>query len=128
MNLKTNRTPINANLNPAQAGLVERVLVVDKRLFKLNEEMIMSDGHCWDDNDLSTCLRCGDKDWMADDVCSKKNKAVKSYEQYCPLCERLLTAINIKEVGDGSNFGYLFVHDDVFHDDDAIEAIDNGVN
>ena len=26
--------------------------------------------HEWDDN-LETCIKCGDKDWMADDVCSE---------------------------------------------------------
>lgn len=47
---------------------------------------------------------------------------------YCPICQRTLTAINIDEVARGEDDGYIFVHDSVVHDDDAIDALENGVN
>ena len=30
--------------------------------------------HVWGGTDLSTCELCGDKDWMADDECSKRKE------------------------------------------------------
>ena len=42
------------------------------------QEKKSKSSHEWDD-DLSTCIKCGDKDWMADKYCSesKLNKESK---------------------------------------------------
>ena len=52
---------------------------------------------------------------------------LKDYEQYCPICARVIVAENIEDVENGEHDGYLFVHDDIVHDDDDIDALVNGV-
>ena len=52
---------------------------------------------------------------------------LKDYEQYCPICQRVIVAENIEDVESGEHDGYLFVHDDIVHDDDDIDALANGV-
>lgn len=47
---------------------------------------------------------------------------------YCPICQHTLTAINIDEVASGEHSDYIFVHDNVAHDDDDIDALKNGIN
>ena len=88
---------------------------------------MLDGGHYWDDCG-QTCLRCGDKDWMADRCCSNYKKVVKPWEQYCPLCSRMITASNIKEVEDLDHDGYAFVHDDIPHTDAEIDALAYGIN
>ncbi len=39
-------------------------------------------------------------------------------KQYCPFCQRDIEASNIDEVESGEHEGYIFVHDDVPHDED----------
>ena len=51
----------------------------------------------------------------------------KDGEKYCPICARVIVAENIEEVESGEHDGYLFVHDDIVHDDDDIDALANGV-
>ena len=51
----------------------------------------------------------------------------KDGEKYCPICARVIVAENIKKVESGEHDGYLFVHDDIVHDDDDIDALANGV-
>lgn len=47
---------------------------------------------------------------------------------YCPVCGRYLTAINVDDVESGVADGYVFVHDDIEHSDDDINALANGIN
>jgi hypothetical protein len=47
--------------------------------------------------------------------------------QYCPVCGRTIEASNREEVKSGEHEGYLFVHDDIVHDDSDIEALERGV-
>ncbi len=51
----------------------------------------------------------------------------KDVEKYCPICARVIVAENIEEVESGEHDSYLFVHDDIVHDDDDIDALENGV-
>ena len=51
----------------------------------------------------------------------------KDSEKYCPICGRTIVAVNIEDVESGEHDGYLFVHDDIVHDDDDIDALENGV-
>lgn len=46
---------------------------------------------------------------------------------YCPICSRSITAENVTEVNSGEQDSYIFVHDDVVHDADDIQAIGSGV-
>ncbi len=48
--------------------------------------------HEWESPDLSTCKKCGDKDWMADAECSE-SKLVESTAKVgrgftCPYCQK----------------------------------------
>jgi len=56
------------------------------------------------------------------------NLAPEEWEQYCPVCSRVITANNIDEVLDGRHNGYVFVHDDIVHDDDDMEALYKGIH
>lgn len=87
----------------------------------------MTDGHHWDDSG-ERCLRCGDKDWMADEFCSNHKKPVKAWEMYCPVCACIIEASNIAQVSDGDHDSYIFVHKDIVHSDDDLSAISNGMN
>lgn len=80
-------------------------------------------GHEWDDQDR--CKKCGDKDWFADAECCESK--IKS-SIYCPICQRVIVASNIKEVESGEHDGYLFVHDEGVHSDDDIKAVNHGIN
>jgi hypothetical protein len=46
---------------------------------------------------------------------------------YCPICERFIRPENIAEVEFGEHEGFIYVHDDIAHGDDDIEALENGV-
>ena len=48
--------------------------------------------------------------------------------KYCPVCQRHITAENRREVESGEHDSYIFVHDDVLHEDAEIEALENGIN
>lgn len=45
-------------------------------------------------------------------------KDLKLSESYCPFCARVITASNTEEVESGEHDGFIFVHDDVEHDED----------
>ena len=47
---------------------------------------------------------------------------------YCPVCEKSLVAINADEVEIGASDGYIFVHDEIPHDDTDLDALDSGIN
>ena len=53
---------------------------------------------------------------------------MKDHEQYCPICGRVITADNKDRVDDGLDDGYLFIHDDIVHEDSDIEALSSGIN
>ena len=46
---------------------------------------------------------------------------------YCPVCGKMLEAVNIEDVENGDDDGYLFVHDDIVHDDTDLEALHVGL-
>jgi len=46
---------------------------------------------------------------------------------YCPVCQRELDAINTERVNEGLDDSYIFVHDDIEHADNDIEALSYGV-
>jgi hypothetical protein len=46
---------------------------------------------------------------------------------YCPICEIIIEAINTDEVNSGSHESYIFIHDDIPHEDSDIEALDYGL-
>ena len=48
-------------------------------------------------------------------------------EIYCPICKRYITPENQEEVDSGEHEGFIYVHDDIAHGDDDIEALENGV-
>ncbi len=49
-------------------------------------------------------------------------------EQYCPICQRVIIASNAAEVESGEHDGYVFVHDDITHEDSDIDALTAGIN
>ena len=48
-------------------------------------------------------------------------------ELYCPVCGRVLKANNSKEVDIGLHDGFIFVHDEVPHNDSDIDALEVGI-
>lgn len=47
---------------------------------------------------------------------------------YCPMCGRWLEAINREEVASGEHLWHAFLHDDVPHSDEDLEALEHGIN
>lgn len=47
---------------------------------------------------------------------------------YCPVCAKNLIAANSEDVRSGMHDGFIFVHDNVPHDDTDIEALELGIN
>ena len=47
---------------------------------------------------------------------------------YCPICARYIFAENDKEVSSGEHESYIFVHDDIEHNETDIEALNNNIN
>ena len=52
---------------------------------------------------------------------------LKPGEQYCPICERVVHAMNKEEVKKGIDIGYIYVHDDIIHTQDEVNALRYGV-
>lgn len=48
-------------------------------------------------------------------------------DQYCPICSRWVAPINEKEVDAGEHDGFIYVHDDIDHEDEDLEALENGI-
>lgn len=46
---------------------------------------------------------------------------------YCPICSRNIVADNVEEVESGEHDGFMFVHDDIIHEESDIDALINGV-
>ena len=42
---------------------------------------------------------------------------------YCPVCGKMLEAVNIEDVENGDDDGYLFVHDEIVHTDSDLDAL-----
>lgn len=49
-------------------------------------------------------------------------------ELYCPICQRDIMPSNIQDVRDGIHDGFIYVHDDIAHDDEDVEAINKGIH
>jgi hypothetical protein len=47
---------------------------------------------------------------------------------YCPICARYVFASNAAKVLNGDHDSYIFVHDNIDHDDTDIEALSNNIN
>jgi len=47
--------------------------------------------------------------------------------KYCPICHRHIEPSNKEEVEQRLHDFYIYIHDDIVHTDDDIEALDNGV-
>lgn len=50
------------------------------------------------------------------------------YGKYCPVCSRVISPENIDEYESGIDDGLLYIHDDVPHEDDDIDAYEKGIN
>jgi len=46
---------------------------------------------------------------------------------YCPICGRVIYASNEREVWTGEHGGYLFIHDEVPHTNEDMEALEGGI-
>jgi hypothetical protein len=46
---------------------------------------------------------------------------------YCPVCGKMLEAVNIEDVENGDDDGYLFVHDEIVHTDSDLDALNTGL-
>lgn len=42
--------------------------------------------------------------------------------KYCPFCQRYIEPSNTEEVEGGEHDGFIYVHDDVPHDEDFIST------
>jgi hypothetical protein len=49
-------------------------------------------------------------------------------QKYCPICQRVIIASNAEEVLSGEHEGYVFVHDDIPHEDSDIDALESGLH
>jgi uncharacterized Zn finger protein (UPF0148 family) len=47
---------------------------------------------------------------------------------YCPICGHEIEASNKKEVENGEHASYIYIHDEIPHEDEDIEALENGIN
>ena len=47
---------------------------------------------------------------------------------YCPICGRNLYATNRVEVEAGEDDSFIFIHDEIPHDDSDIQALGYGIN
>lgn len=47
--------------------------------------------------------------------------------KYCPICQKVLIPINIDEVANGEDDGFIYVHDDIDHEESDIDALMNGI-
>jgi len=53
---------------------------------------------------------------------------LREYEEYCPICQRVIVANNLLAVQTGEQKHYLFIHDDIEHTDEDMEALKYGIN
>ena len=47
--------------------------------------------------------------------------------EYCPICGRDIEASNTEQVESGESDTYLFIHDDIVHEEDDIIALEYGI-
>lgn len=52
----------------------------------------------------------------------------KAKEMYCPICQKNLYPTNIEEVIEGEHDGFIYLHDDIDHEESDIDALFNGIN
>lgn len=58
------------------------------------------------------------------------NSSVKGenpYAKYCPVCQKFIIPSNILDVKSGAHDGFIYVHDDINHDDADLAALEAGV-
>lgn len=53
--------------------------------------------------------------------------SVPNADKYCPVCSRTIRPSNLQEVADGDHDGFIYVHDDIPHDDDDLSALNRGM-
>jgi len=46
---------------------------------------------------------------------------------YCPICGRDIEPENAEEVELGENGGYIYVHDDIPHEEDDLKSLFTGI-
>lgn len=46
---------------------------------------------------------------------------------YCPICQKIIVPINQNEVDDGAHQAFIYLHDDIEHSDEDMEALINGI-
>lgn len=46
---------------------------------------------------------------------------------YCPICERHIEPEIIGDLESDDGYSAIYVHDDIAHDDDDLEALGNGL-
>ena len=46
---------------------------------------------------------------------------------YCPICGRDIIAKNIDEVQTGADEGYIYVHDEIIHEESDLDALFAGI-
>lgn len=51
-----------------------------------------------------------------------------SMKIYCPTCGRDIEPSNAEDVESGTADGFIYIHDDMPHEDDDIKALSVGVN
>lgn len=52
---------------------------------------------------------------------------MSEHAQYCPVCGRWIEPENTDEVLNGEHEGFIFVHDDIEHSDDDLDALSSGI-
>jgi hypothetical protein len=50
------------------------------------------------------------------------------YEVYCPICQRVVEAINAAEVMSGLEDAYVYIHDNLDHTMSDVEALSMGIH
>lgn len=53
---------------------------------------------------------------------------IRDNEIYCPVCQRVLVAVNEDEFMSGEHDGRIFIHDDIDHEESDIDALMYGIN
>ena len=46
---------------------------------------------------------------------------------YCPICEKTIEASNLEDITNFQHTGMIFLHEDVFHSDEDMEALSYGI-
>ena len=52
---------------------------------------------------------------------------MSEHAQYCPVCGRWIEPENADEALNGEHDGFIFVHDDINHSEDDLDALFVGI-